>query len=176
MYRGTGGFHYATMIDNDHHSTRTDKRVKHENRSRRKNVCHRGTEREIGKVIIGVSHDTYLKCTTCKNLQISQMFENHCVSEVDRYKYGHNIICRTCQVSQYENGYKLGDFVISNDSNFLESKDSEPEHENWYESDICAYCDNDKVNKIKCDYGHITLCNDCTDSGRTCVTCDDLLL
>ena len=134
MAAGTHGHWHEAMIDGDPESEHRDRRVLQQHLHARSNVRDRAGMRSYpsGRPLPGIHVTTTKDCTRCGATKDAREFQNHAVGEDLRSHDGFNIVCRSCQTTQYvASGYKKDGFVVDDDeaseSEYEDSEDSDEE-------------------------------------------------
>ena len=144
MAAGTHGHWHGAFIDGDPESEHRDRRVLQKHLHARSNVRDRAGMRSYpsGRPLPGVRVTTTKDCTRCGVTKDAREFQNHAVGEDLRSHDGFNIVCRSCQTTQYvATGYKKDGFVVddadASDSEYSDSDEDsdEDESEDELESD-----------------------------------------
>ena len=109
MGKSFGGHSFKSTVNGISREKLIDKRLKKQHQNRRTN---------IGKVRYSkdLKYDKYLLCVSCGEFLPRKMFKNHSILAKDRSKIGFNVTCENCNKNKYENGYKLDEFVVEDES------------------------------------------------------------
>jgi len=135
---GLHGHRHAAIVDGRAFEQHRDGRVKPANTHARTCIRHgpiggKRTRGFMNPVLSGTSYAATMPCLTCGIVKPSAMFDNMAIHPDDRRLNGKNLHCRRCQKTQYENGYRLDDFVVSDDEDMEDEEDEDEDDEDVYE-------------------------------------------